>query len=196
MRRLAVACAALLVAALFGTPAAAKGGGGGGFCSEGSFTDDHTTTVRMAKACFTPTVTRVDVGDTVTWINLDKAPHQLGGVTNVFGDMHTEIPIHERISYTFEQEGVFPYVCLLHPGMAGAVVVGDGEGKLAGTVASEGSTTAGGTTGWGRAEEAAATDDRGAPWLLVGGIVLAATALVVLLIPRRRRVVAGSAGVS
>ena len=31
-------------------------------------------------------------------------------------------------SYTFAASGVYPYYCFLHPGMVGAVVVGDGTG--------------------------------------------------------------------
>ena len=39
------------------------------------------------------------------------------------------------MSYRFDQDGVYPYSCLLHPGMVGAIVVGDGVGTdLAGVV--------------------------------------------------------------
>src|SRR5688572_18083558 len=100
----------------------------GGSCAHGPFTDRRTTEISMLDMCFNPTVARVDKGATVTFTNEDGMLHAIGGVTNVFGEMHTELPQGESISYTFKDEGVFPYVCILHPGMAGALVVGDGEG--------------------------------------------------------------------
>jgi hypothetical protein len=39
---------------------------------------------------------------------------------------------HEA-TYTFEEAGVYPYVCTWHPGMVGTVVVGDGSGGAIGT---------------------------------------------------------------
>ena len=48
--------------------------------------------------------------------------------------------------YRFDEDGVYPYSCLIHPGMVGAIVVGDGVGTdLAGVVpvpASEDGTAA------------------------------------------------------
>jgi len=35
------------------------------------------------------------------------------------------------ISYTFDEAGVHPYACALHPGMSGAIVVGDLDQALA-----------------------------------------------------------------
>jgi hypothetical protein len=32
----------------------------------------------------------------------------------------------ESVAYAFDNPGVYPYFCILHPGMVGAIVVGDG----------------------------------------------------------------------
>jgi plastocyanin len=117
-----VSCAFLLVA-----PGTA---GAGGFCSDGNFTDARGTTVELSKFCMTPTILRVDKGAEVTFQNNDPELHMLGGVNNAFGNLHTELRPKESISYTFNDDGVFPYLCILHPGMAGAIVVGDGAGKI------------------------------------------------------------------
>jgi hypothetical protein len=42
------------------------------------------------------------------------------------------------VTYTFEEAGVYPYVCTWHPGMVGTVVVGDGSGGAIGTSTSAG----------------------------------------------------------
>jgi plastocyanin len=102
----------------------------GGFCmGDVPFTDARTTTVEMKRNCFGPTVARIDAGDTVTFVNADGEAHSVGGANGTFGDAHAEILPGDEVSFTFEREGVYPYVCTFHPGMAGAVVVGDGTGK-------------------------------------------------------------------
>jgi plastocyanin len=103
----------------------------GGFCmGDAPFTDARATTVDMKGNCFGPTVARIDTGDTVTFVNADAEAHSVGGANGTFGDAHAEILPGEEVSFTFDEEGVFPYVCIFHPGMAGAIVVGDGSGKV------------------------------------------------------------------
>jgi plastocyanin len=137
LRRL-VAVLALLAGVLV-VPAAAAGG----FCSRHSTFSDARgrgltvkgNVVRMKDNCFDATVMRVRRGATVVWINEDPEPHTVGGAAGRFGDMHGEVAAGDSIAYRFDEEGVYPYVCILHPGMAGAIVVGDGEGSDGGTVA-------------------------------------------------------------
>lgn len=125
MRRLVVALSMAVGASIaFQMPAQA-----GGSCRGGSFTDARGSVVRMKDSCFAPTVVRVQPGGSVTWVNDDRDVHALGGVTNVFGQLHSEVPPGAKVTYRFEDEGVFPYLCILHPGMGGAVVVGDGAGE-------------------------------------------------------------------
>ena len=157
----------------------------GGFCGEGRFTDETTTQIDMSKMCFMPTVARVEVGDTVTFTNKDGLFHAVGGVTNVFGDMHTEVKPDASVSYRFEDEGVYPYVCILHPGMAGAIVVGDGKGKAsAATVSRVTPTDQDPQPAMATEERSATTSDTG--WVLpVALVALAALALAGLRMKRR-----------
>lgn len=132
MRRF-VALAALSTLAsalLLASPSTA---GAGGFCAGGTFTDVRNdakvAVVEIKNFCFTPTIMRIEPGEQVVFQNSDPELHMLGGVQNIFGNLHNEVGPKESLSYTFKDEGVFPYLCILHPGMAGAIVVGDGEGK-------------------------------------------------------------------
>ena len=105
--------------------------GAGGFCmGDVPFTDARTSTVEMKRNCFGPTVARIDAGDTVTFKNADGEVHAVAGANGAFGDAHAEILPGDKVSFTFDREGVYPYVCTFHPGMSGAVVVGDGAGKV------------------------------------------------------------------
>lgn len=96
----------------------------------GPFEDQRTNEIKVTDMCFSPTVARIDVGDTVTFFN-GQTQHMVGGMAGSFGDLHTELAAGKKLSYRFDEEGVFPYACILHPGMGGAIVVGDGEGKVA-----------------------------------------------------------------
>ena len=81
------------------------------------------TTVAMVDACFTPTVLRVAPGDSVTFVNRDPVVHNV--TANDWGhwdDMYEG----DRYTVSFDDEGIFPFACTYHPGMTGAVVVGDG----------------------------------------------------------------------
>jgi hypothetical protein len=77
--------------------------------------------------CFTPTVLHVRLGRAVTWINRDGFPHTVSGANAVYGS-YQELAQDEKVAYRFNRSGVYPYVCLIHPGMTGAVVVGTGNG--------------------------------------------------------------------
>lgn len=137
MRRLVTLLALTSVASVLLVVAPGPAGAGGS-CAMGPFTDARGTEVHLSRACFNPMVLRIDEGDEVTFRNMDPDLHMVGGVSNVFGNMHTELEPDASIAYTFNEEGVFPYVCILHPRMAGAIVVGDGNGKV-----SESSVTGG-----------------------------------------------------
>jgi plastocyanin len=111
---------------------------GGGTCHEGNgVTDARATTVTMSNNCFVATITRVHEGATITFVNEDDAAHTVTGAnfswgqTNVSKGDEPEDPYlakGDRLEQTFDESGVYPYFCFLHPGMIGAVVVGDGEG--------------------------------------------------------------------
>jgi plastocyanin len=61
-------------------------------------------------------------------VNRDDVAHTVTGVRNTFGD-YNELLKDDTFAHTFEAEGVFPYFCVVHPSMVGAVVVGAMEAR-------------------------------------------------------------------
>jgi plastocyanin len=121
----AVLAAAAVFAFLPGLPAQA-----GGFCQDGKATEGSGTTVEMVNDCFSPTVLRAENGAQVTWINKDsKDAHTVTGAAGAWGSGHKEALPGETMTFKFDEPGVYSYTCLIHPGMTGTVVVGNGTGK-------------------------------------------------------------------
>jgi plastocyanin len=120
--------AAIGLASLLGTDVALAGAG----CHSEAFSDQAGTAVTMLDNCFTPTVLRVGPGDTVTWSNKDPVEHTVTGAVGAFGHDRS-ILAGQTVAYRFDAEGVYPYFCYLHPGMVGAVVVGDGGAAATGS---------------------------------------------------------------
>lgn len=115
------AMAAFSMAGGDASPAVAGGGGCRELTAERDATGD---TVVMKGYCFAPTVLRVQPGTKVTFRNTDEAVHQVNGIAwgssgSVARDALTE--------QKFDQPGLYPYACILHPGMVGVIVVGDGK---------------------------------------------------------------------
>ncbi|HET7727149.1 MAG TPA: plastocyanin/azurin family copper-binding protein [Candidatus Limnocylindrales bacterium] len=146
-------------------------------------TTGATTAVAIGECTFGPTVTRVDVGDLVTWTNTSAQPHEIVGANLAWG-------VHDRLvqpggtaTWTFETVGVYPYTCMIHPGMTGAIVVGD---PLAAGQAS---------TERAEAAPAAAAPEPVSPTVLVvvgiGVLLLTGATLGTLTVARRRGRVAG-----
>jgi plastocyanin len=78
-------------------------------------------TVTMDGTGFTPAELHVAVGETVTWINKDPFPHN---VTSARAHMHSpDSPPDGRWSFVPKTAGRFDYVCTLHPGMKGVLIV-------------------------------------------------------------------------
>lgn len=119
-RGAALAVGAMAVAIAAAAPAAASGGGGCG----GPITNERGTTVSIEQYCFTPTVLYVDTGDTVTFDNVDPVSHTVSGANGAWGSFE-QLRRNRAVSYKFSSPGVYAYACILHPGMVGAVVVGD-----------------------------------------------------------------------
>ena len=117
----------------------APGTAGGGGCHDQTLVDEKADQVKMADSCFYPTVARVQPGTEVTWFNGDHVVHMVSGLGWGFPG---EVDLNGRTSFTFDEPGVFPYSCPIHPGMVGAVVVGDGVARASGTGVSEGGVAA------------------------------------------------------
>jgi plastocyanin len=74
---------------------------------------------------YNPNPIEIKVGDTVTWINNDSSPHTVTSSSdedNITFDSDV-LRRGETFSFTFDQEGQYPYLCTLHPSMIGTVVV-------------------------------------------------------------------------
>jgi plastocyanin len=104
-------------------PAAPARAGGG--CHGGPVKDVVGTTVDLEDMCFVQTILRVKPGQSVTWKNGDQMDHMVTGAAGSWGSFEDLRP-GETVTYRFERPGVFPYACMIHAGMVGAVVVGNG----------------------------------------------------------------------
>jgi plastocyanin len=111
----------LLAAIVVVAPATPALAGGGGGCESGR-QEVTKTAVDIADFCFTQTVVHVSPGQSVTWTNRDKVEHTVTGVGREWGD-YESVRFGGAVSHRFDKAGVYPYFCVFHPGMVGAVVV-------------------------------------------------------------------------
>lgn len=127
IRRFSFVLALAILGSLAVVPSVAAGGGG---CyAPGSVKlSSGGAEGLIAECAFQPTVNYIEPGDKVTWTNKDVADHTVTGAASSWGS-DALMSQGETVSYTFEDEGVYPYYCALHPSMVGAVVVGDGSGE-------------------------------------------------------------------
>jgi LPXTG-motif cell wall-anchored protein len=95
---------------------------------------------------FRPATITVNAGDTVTWTNSGKAPHDARG-----GGISTPtLKPGQSASHTFSSAGSFSYICSIHPFMKGKVVVraassgGGGGSSSGGSSGSSGGGSSGG----------------------------------------------------
>lgn len=98
-RALAVAC--LLLAA---APAVAE---------------DHL--VVMKNFDYSPMALTVKPGSTVTWKNLDGEPHTVVSVDGAFRS--SALDQNDTFKFTFAKQGVYKYVCSIHPKMIAMITV-------------------------------------------------------------------------
>ena len=111
MRVLATTAAICAIAAVVGACGSDKSGGGSGPPSIG-----------MHNLKFVPDTVSVKVGQKVTWTNDDNVDHNVTAksgarfMSKAFGDGGS-------YSFTPRKTGTIRYVCTLHPGMEGELVV-------------------------------------------------------------------------
>ncbi|HEX4034790.1 MAG TPA: plastocyanin/azurin family copper-binding protein [Solirubrobacteraceae bacterium] len=80
-------------------------------------------TVVMRNIAFNPHTIHVQAGQTITWVNRDDAPHN---VTYVSGPRFTSSATFKNGgSFTLKltHPGTIHYICTIHPGMNGTIVV-------------------------------------------------------------------------
>ena len=80
------------------------------------------------KMLYSENIARIDVGDTITWVPTSKG-HNVQFVSVPDGVEKIKSKMNDEVSFTFEQEGVYLYLCTPHAtmGMIGVVVVGDSD---------------------------------------------------------------------
>ena len=76
--------------------------------------------------CYIPSYYVTKLSEPVTWKNEDSAFHSVtsgkyGSPDGLFDSEHLDP--HEIFSYKFEEPGMYPYYCTLHPWMAGQIKV-------------------------------------------------------------------------
>lgn len=97
------------------------------------------TTVEMlnkrddgAKMVYSEDITRIDVGDTITWVPTDKG-HNVEIIAAPEGfDIPKKSKNNKEVSITFDVPGVYLYQCTPHKsmGMIALVVVGDDTSNI------------------------------------------------------------------
>jgi predicted secreted protein with PEFG-CTERM motif len=79
------------------------------------------------KACYLPYQVTIDPGGEVTWSNDDSAAHTVTSGTAAEGpDGHFDSSLFmagTTFSAVLEDEGTYPYFCMVHPWMTGEVIV-------------------------------------------------------------------------
>ena len=84
--------------------------------------------VFMRSIAFDPQRISIDVGETVTWINMDLVEHTATSGNpedSDFGSIFRSrrLSREERFSHTFDEPGSFRYFCEVHPGMMRDAIV-------------------------------------------------------------------------
>tara|TARA_Y100000034_G_scaffold5829_1_gene6463 strand:- start:10142 stop:10543 length:402 start_codon:yes stop_codon:yes gene_type:complete len=77
--------------------------------------------IQIVDGEFVPATLTVKVGGTVTWTNMDDMKHLVSS-----SRPYIKSDVLEKdgvFSYTFDKAGSFDYICALHPGTRGNVVV-------------------------------------------------------------------------
>ncbi|HLI66641.1 MAG TPA: cupredoxin domain-containing protein [Caulobacteraceae bacterium] len=79
------------------------------------------TNVKISMFAFSPGVTTVPAGSSVTWTNNDDDAHSVVADNKAFRS--APLDTGDSYSFTFTTPGVYPYHCGLHPQMVGKIVV-------------------------------------------------------------------------
>jgi plastocyanin len=80
-------------------------------------------TVEIEGFAFTPQDVTIPVGETVHWVNLDTVRHTSTSDTLVWDS--GLLAEGDTFEFTFDDVGVYPYHCTVHPTMTGTVTVSE-----------------------------------------------------------------------
>jgi plastocyanin len=78
-------------------------------------------TVNIDNFAFAPVTLTITAGTTVTWKNEDDSPHRIGDKNGTFKS--AALDTDDTFSHTFAAPGEYPYICTIHPYMAGKIIV-------------------------------------------------------------------------
>jgi plastocyanin len=101
---------------------ASTSGGGASTTGGGGSTAGGGVVVKMQNISFNPGTVTVKVGQKITWVNEDSVPHN---VTAKSGAKIASATFAKggTFSFTPTKAGTIQYVCTIHPGMNGTIVV-------------------------------------------------------------------------
>jgi plastocyanin len=155
--------------------------------------EGNATVVKLDKCAFVPTVAHVPVGTEVLFLNADPVGHEVVGANLKWGHHDKILKNGDQLGVRFDSAGIYPYACMIHPGMTGAIIVGDATTAAAAGGGSSGAAPV--ADGGSPAQQAAAAPapapaSSGSPGLLLPVLGLAVVALLALLgasVAMRRR---------
>lgn len=75
--------------------------------------------ISIKNFAFSPAELSINKGDLVTWINNDSAAHRISGGGFQSGDLTAG----QTYGFIFTSSGTFDYICGIHPGMKGRIIV-------------------------------------------------------------------------
>jgi plastocyanin len=78
-------------------------------------------TIDIDNFAFAPATLTVTPGTTLTWKNEDDSPHRIGDKNGTFKS--AALDTDDTFSHTFAAPGEYPYICTIHPYMAGKIIV-------------------------------------------------------------------------
>ena len=78
-------------------------------------------TAKIDNFAFAPATLTITAGTTVTWKNDDDSPHRIGDKNATFKS--AALDTDDTFSHTFAAPGEYPYICTIHPYMAGKIIV-------------------------------------------------------------------------
>jgi plastocyanin len=77
--------------------------------------------VTIQNFAFNPVTITISKGQTVTWTNMDSAPHTVTSTTGYFDS--GPISQGQTFSHTFNTAGTFEYSCTIHPSIPHGTVI-------------------------------------------------------------------------
>lgn len=129
------------------------------------------SSVTIKGFAFNPTPLTVNVGDTVTWTNMDTAPHN--ATADNGGFKTADMQQGQSASVTVTTPGTYTYICTIHPNMKATLIV---QAASAGTTPGLPSTGGGGM----------ATHSIGLPLVSLLVVVLSVVLALAVITARRR----------